>query len=74
MLDYEYLCIKLPILVAFAVAVDFKNFNYSFFMKKTYLTPESRVKDLWLDSNFLATIGGTGGENLDDPTTFDPWS
>lgn len=43
-------------------------------MKKTYLKPELRERDLWLENNFLVTVGGSTGEDLDDPTTFDPWS
>ena len=37
-------------------------------MKKTYLTPESRVKDLELEWNFLLSGGlDTGIGSLDDP-------
>jgi hypothetical protein len=34
-----------------------------------YLTPELKVKDLWLEENLLTT-----GENLNDPIIIDdPW-
>ena len=43
-------------------------------MKKTYLTPESRVKDLELEWNFLQSGGlDTGIGSLDDPEDDDPW-
>ena len=44
-------------------------------MKKTYLTPESRVKDLELEWNFLLSGGlDTGIGSLDDPEDDDPWN
>ena len=44
-------------------------------MKKTYLTPESRVKDLELEWNFLQSGGlNTGIGSLDDPEDDDPWN
>lgn len=46
-------------------------------MRKLYLTPKLRVKDLWFDVNFLNSIvdiGASSGENLYDPEEFDPWS
>lgn len=43
-------------------------------MKKTYLFPEAKVKDLYFELNFLVSLGGTSGEDLDDPTDIDPWS
>lgn len=43
-------------------------------MKKTYLKPELRDRDLWLEKNFLISAGGSTGENLDDPEDFNPWS
>ena len=44
-------------------------------MKKTYLTPESRVKDLELEWNFLQSGGlDTGIGSLDDPEDDDPWN
>ena len=43
-------------------------------MKKKYLTPESRDRNLWVDSNFLISTTGNSGEDLDDPTIFDPWN
>ena len=43
-------------------------------MKKTYLTPESRVKDLELEWNFLQSGGlDTGIGSLDDPEDDNPW-
>lgn len=41
-------------------------------MKVKYLSPESKVKDLNYDSNFLIT--GSKGEDLEDPEYVDPWS
>ena len=46
-------------------------------MKKTYLEPEARIKDVCFDENFLKSpqSGRAIGEDLldsDDP--FDPWS
>ena len=44
-------------------------------MKKTYLTPESRVKDLELEWNFLQS-GGLDNPSigsLDDPEDDNPW-
>lgn len=49
-------------------------------MKKQYLEPEVRVAQVGFEVNFLTststiTIGGFGGEDLDDPSDpFDPWS
>jgi len=47
-------------------------------MKKTYLVPQMRVAYVGFEVNFLTseiTIGGLGGEDLDDPDgPFDPWS
>lgn len=43
-------------------------------MKKTYLFPEAKVKDLYLELNFLVSLGDSTGEDLDDPTDFDPWN
>ena len=43
-------------------------------MKKTYLTPESRVKDLELEWNFLQSGGlNTGIDPLGDPEDENPW-
>ena len=42
-------------------------------MKKTYLTPESRVKDLELEWNFLQSGLNPGIGSLDDPEDDDPW-
>ena len=43
-------------------------------MKKTYLTPESRVKDLELEWNFLQSGGlNTDIGSLDDPEDDNPW-
>lgn len=43
-------------------------------MKKTYLTPENRVKDLELEWNFLQSGGlDTGIGSLDDPEDDNPW-
>lgn len=43
-------------------------------MKKTYLTPENRVKDLELELDFLQSGGlNTGIDPLDDPEDDDPW-
>jgi hypothetical protein len=44
-------------------------------MKKTYLTPENRVKDLELEWNFLLSGGlDTGIGSLVDPEDDDPWN
>lgn len=44
-------------------------------MKKTYLTPESRAKDLELEWNFLQSGGldNPGIGSLDDPEDENPW-
>ena len=43
-------------------------------MKKTYLTPENRVKDLELEWNFLLSgLDNPGIGSLDDPEDDDPW-
>ena len=43
-------------------------------MKKTYLTPENRVKDLELEWNFLQSGGlNTDIGSLDDPEDDNPW-
>lgn len=43
-------------------------------MKKTYLTPELREKDLELELNFLQSGGlNTGIGSLGDPEDDDPW-
>lgn len=46
-------------------------------MKKVYLSPDVRKKDILVDVNFLTsiiTIGGSTGEDLNDPIEEDPWS
>ena len=47
-------------------------------MKKEYLEPEVRIAQIGFEVSCLAseiTIGGCGGEVLDDPDDpFDPWS
>jgi hypothetical protein len=46
-------------------------------MKKVYLSPDVRKADILVDASFLLstiTIGGTTGEDLDDPIEDDPWS
>ena len=44
-------------------------------MKKTYLIPEVREKDLKLELNFLQSGGlNTGFDPLDDPEDDDPWN
>ena len=46
-------------------------------MKKKYLEPEARIKDVRFDENFLQSpqSGRANGEDLDDPDDpFDPWS
>jgi hypothetical protein len=44
------------------------------YMKKTYLTPENRVKDLELEMAFLQSGGlNTGIDPLGDPEDDDPW-
>ena len=46
------------------------------YMKKTYLTPENRVKDLELEMDFLQS-GGLNNPDigaLDDPADGDPWN
>ena len=46
-------------------------------MKKVYLSPDVRYVDVHADANFLVSavvIGGTTGENLNDPVQEDPWS
>ena len=44
-------------------------------MKKTYLIPEVREKDLELEWNFLQSGGlNTGFDSLDDPEDDDPWN
>lgn len=47
-------------------------------MKKQYLTPDVRVAYVGFEVNFLtsdSSLGGVGGENLDDPDDpFNPWS
>ena len=43
-------------------------------MKKAYLTPELRERDLEFEANFLQTGGlNTGIGSLDDPENDDPW-
>ena len=42
-------------------------------MKKTYLTPEFREKDLELDTNFLQSGLDTGIDPLGDPEDENPW-
>lgn len=42
-------------------------------MKKTYLFPVVKVKDLYYEENFLLSFGGTSGEDLGDSTDVDPW-
>ena len=43
-------------------------------MKKTYLTPENRVKDLELELDFLQSGGLNAGiGSLEDPEDDDPW-
>ena len=43
-------------------------------MKKTYLTPENRVKDLELELSFLQSGGlNTGIDPMGDPEEDDPW-
>ena len=46
------------------------------YMKKTYLTPENRVKDLELELAFLRSGGMNkpGIEPFGDPEDEDPWS
>lgn len=43
-------------------------------MKKTYLFPEVKVKDLYFEESFLISTGDASGEDLGDPNEFDPWS
>ena len=47
-------------------------------MKKEYLEPEVRIAQIGFEVNFLTseiTLGGLGGEDLDNPDDpFDPWS
>lgn len=45
-------------------------------MKKLYFHPEAKVKDLFLERNFMqsATLGGSTGEDLDTPEDFNPWN
>ena len=45
-------------------------------MKKTYLTPENRVKDLELEMDFLQSGGLNNPDigSLDDPADDDPWN
>ena len=43
-------------------------------MKKTYLTPELREKDLELELNFLLSgMGNPGIDPMGDPEDDDPW-
>ena len=44
-------------------------------MKKKYLEPEARIKDVRFDENFLQSpqSGRANGEDLDDPINTDPW-
>ena len=46
------------------------------YMKKTYLTPEGRVKDLELEMDFLQSGGLNNPDigSLDDPADDDPWN
>ena len=46
------------------------------YMKKTYLTPENRVKDLELEMDFLQSGGLNNPDigSLDDPADDDPWN
>ncbi len=46
-------------------------------MKKVYLSPAVRHADIHVEANFLVsaiTIGGSTGEDLNDPIEDDPWS
>ena len=42
-------------------------------MKKTYFFPVVKVKDLYYEQSFLVSMGGSG-EDLDDPSDYDPWT
>lgn len=43
-------------------------------MKRTYIEPEVKVRDLFPDRNFLSSLEGPGGGDFDiDPTDPDLW-
>ena len=46
-------------------------------MKKTYLFPDTRIARVQYEVNFMTSpvdLGGSTGEDLDNPDDINPWS